>query len=266
MKLHILSDLHLEFAPFTPPQTDADVVILAGDIDQGTRGIAWARATFPDKEIIYLAGNHEYYKHEWFSLVDELRAQGRACGIHFLEDEAVTIQGVRFLGTTLWTDFDVMGAENRPLAMALCREHVSDFRVIRATETSSASSLTGSPSNQPPRLTPPQVRHRHLKSRAWLQQALDTPFDGVTVVVTHHLPSEKSVGERYQGDWANASFASRLDVMMGRAALWIHGHTHINLDYELHGTRVICNPRGYCRRDGSAGENPCFSPDLVVKI
>jgi len=150
--------------------------------------------------------------------------------------------------------------------MDLCKKHVSDFHRIRASDNTSTNCSTIASASHATLLTPLQVRHRHLQSRAWLQKALDTPFDGVTVVVTHHLPSEKSIGEQYQGDWANASFASRLDDMMGRSTLWIHGHTHINFDYELHGTRVICNPRGYCRRDGSGGENPAFNPSLVAEV
>ena len=101
MKLHLLSDLHVEFAPFTPPATDADVVVLAGDIHEGTAGLTWARAAFPHQQIVYVAGNHEYYRHTWRFLPEQMRAAARALGIHFLEDEVAVLGGVRFLGATL---------------------------------------------------------------------------------------------------------------------------------------------------------------------
>jgi len=86
------------------------------------------------------------------------------------------------------------------------------------------------------------------------------------VVVSHHMPSERSVAPRFRDELANSGFTSRLDSMMGRSALWIHGHTHDSFDYELNGTRVVCNPRGYCRRDGNGCENPDFDPGLIVEV
>src|SRR3989442_5778678 len=109
MKLLVLSDLHLEFAAFELDRTAAeaaDVVVLAGYIHQGTEGIGWARQTFPDKPIVYVAGNHEFYGHHWTRLLDELRLQAGAHGVHFLENESITVQGIRFLGCSLWTDFE----------------------------------------------------------------------------------------------------------------------------------------------------------------
>jgi predicted MPP superfamily phosphohydrolase len=120
MKLHILSDLHLEFAPHQVDRhaiQSADVVVLAGDIFTGTQGIAWARQSFPSQHIVYVAGNHEFYGHYWDQLLDQLRDEARIHCVDFLENESVTIDGIRFLGATLWTDFDYFGRGKRHASM-----------------------------------------------------------------------------------------------------------------------------------------------------
>ncbi len=267
MKLHILSDLHLEFCRFTPPPTEAGVVILAGDIHLSTHGFGWARAMFPRQEILYVAGNHEFYRYDWDDHLDAMRAEAKRHRMHFLEDDAVVIDGVRFLGTTLWTDFDYFGEHMRERAMHACVQYLADFSQIHAR---APADLAGTPHSTPHRprcpLTPEQVRTRHLASRAWLERQLATPFDGKTVVVTHHLPAQQSVALRYRDDPCSAGFASRLESLMGQSALWIHGHTHDRFDYTIKKTRVICNPRGYCSRDGARIENRAFDPALVVEV
>lgn len=112
--------------------------------------------------------------------------------------------------------------------------------------------------------TPARSIELHEHSLAWVKGKLDTPFDGKTVVVTHHLPSKQSVVERFKDSLLSACFASELDYLFGKMNMWIHGHTHDNLDYEVNGTRVICNPRGYMTYRGA--ENFDFNPKLVVEI
>ena len=135
MKLLVLSDLHVEFADFEPDREAAeaaDVVVLAGDIHQGTAGMVWARQTFPGKPIIYVAGNHEFYGQHWDTLLPELRQKADEFGIHFLENDSVTIDGMRFLGTTLWTDFDMFGRSRRSQNMLASEGALNDFRLIKA--------------------------------------------------------------------------------------------------------------------------------------
>ena len=267
MKLHILSDLHVEFAPFERPATDADVVILAGDIHKRAEGIAWARAAFPHQELIYVAGNHEFYGLDWGALLPDLREQAARHRVHLLEDNELVLGEVRFLGATLWTDFDYFGAENRIEAMHACVGYITDFRRISAVDALPAEVQDGPAAKLalgPTLLTPAHVRQRHLQSRAWLEQRLAAPHVGPTVVVTHHLPGAGSVAPRYAMHLGNAGFASHLDEMMGRAALWIHGHTHDSFDYAARGTRVLCNPRGYPMQ--GTFENPLFDPALVVEL
>lgn len=250
MKLQILSDLHLEFSTFDPLKTDADVVVLAGDIGRVANGLLWAREAFPDKEIIYVPGNHEFYGTQRLETLALLRIAARECDVHLLDDDEVVIDGARFLGSTLWTDFCLFGERAKIPAMAAGAKGLNDFRVIHEGALGHFS--------------PARSIELHEKSLAWLSAKLDEAFAGKTVVVTHHLPSARSVVERFKHDLLSACFASELDHLFGKAALWLHGHTHDNLDYEVNGTRVICNPRGYVTSRGI--ENFDFNPSLVVEI
>lgn len=105
MKLYVLSDLHLEFSTFEPFKTDADVVVLAGDIGKGTSGIEWARNAFPDKEIVYVPGNHEFYGTQRPETLAGMRIAAQKNGVHLLDKDELVIGNVHFLGCTLWTDF-----------------------------------------------------------------------------------------------------------------------------------------------------------------
>lgn len=270
MKLLILSDLHLEFLPLVPAGSAADVVVLAGDIDLGVSGISWGRLSFPDQEVVYVAGNHEFYGHDWDTLLDDLREEARRQHVHFLENDAVDIGGVRFLGTGLWTNFDLFGADRRAEAMRAAQCYMTDFARISVSRPQAGfnpikgKSWPGGHSLLVPKL----VRSRHLASRHWLQARLAESTDRKTIVVTHFLPSAQSVADRFKQDLTSAAFASDLDCLMGNAALWVHGHTHDSFDYTLNGTRVVCNPRGYCEFSGSGMEceNPLFDSEKTVEI
>jgi predicted phosphodiesterase len=255
MKIHVLSDLHLEFDIFKPESTDADVVVLAGDIDVRSKGIAWARATFPDQEIIYVAGNHEFYGSQRLELILKLQEQCALHEIHFLDDRMIQLQSaddkkpIRFLGATLWTDFLLFGEELKDKCMMYGEMYLNDFRRI-------GDGVVG--------FSPLKSIQLHEQSLAWLNAELNHSFDGATVVVTHHLPSMHSVADRYKFDLLSACFSSELSHLFGKMSLWIHGHTHDSCDYEMNGTRVVCNPRGYVR--SSHAENPQFNPSLIVEV
>ncbi|MFZ2160815.1 MAG: metallophosphoesterase [Sideroxyarcus sp.] len=250
MRIHVLSDLHLEIAAWQPQPVECDVVVLAGDIGNHVRGIEWARYMWPDKIILYVPGNHEFYWHERMETLQQMRAVARELGVHLLDTNEVVIAGVRFLGSTLWTDFNLFGEELKKTAMAEGKKYLNDFRLIRERDRV---------------FSPARSVQLHKASRKWLTAKLQQPFPGKTVVITHHLPSMQSVAERYKTTLTSACFASHLDDLMGASALWIHGHTHDSFDYVLHGTRVVCNPRGYCRNPGKP-ENLKFNPALVVEV
>lgn len=259
MKLLILSDLHVEYAPFVPDRqavAAADVVVLAGDIDVGTEGLSWAARTFIGKPIVYVAGNHEFYRGHWDTTLQQLRARAAELVIHFLENDAVQIGHVRFLGCTLWTDFALTGENQKEQAMCEASHSMADYRCIQA----------GSPAR---RLTPNDTIERHRQSRAWLERELAASAPR-TVVVTHHLPHGRSVSPKYEGDTLNPAFASDPPTaLLQRADLWIHGHTHESARYVVEGgersTLVVCNPRGYGPyADGF--ENTAFNPGLVLDV
>lgn len=249
MKLYILSDIHLEFSMFEPFTTDADVVVLAGDIGKKSNGIIWAREKFPDKEIIYVPGNHEFYGAQREDTLVLMRIAAEQCKVHLLDNDEVVINGVRFLGSTLWTDFLLFGEDSKNDAMYTGKVFLNDFRLIYEGIML---------------FTPMLSTKLHEQSLAWLTEKLDTPFEGKTVLVTHHLPSVLSVVERFKDSALSACFASNLDHLFGKMNMWIHGHTHDNLDYVANGTRVICNPRGYVTYRGL--ENFHFDPKLVVEV
>jgi len=253
LRLRVLSDLHLEFAEFVPPPSTCDAVVLAGDIHQGVAGLNWARRTFPELPIIYVPGNHEYYGRDWDRLATEMAGVALDLDIHLLDRGTVSIAGVRFLGCTLWTDFNLFGIERREDSMAAVGKTLFDYRYIEA---------------QGRRIVPEQTRQRHLEERAWLEDHLARPPEAncrATVVVSHMVPSLKSTAARYRASPLSAGFASHLEPLVARANLWIHGHTHDSYDYVLEGCRVVCNPRGY-QKPQRRFENQAFNPGLVVEI
>ena len=253
MLINVVSDLHLTVAPLAIPGNDADVVVLAGDIARPREAIAWASRIA--KPVFYVAGNHEFYGRSIAGTIAELKTLCAGSSIRFLDCDEVTLDGVRFLGTTLWTDFMLLGeGERRADAMAQARRFMRDFSTIRLAEGDEAP------------FTPAQSAALFRRHAAWLEARLSVPHDGPTVVVTHHAPSPRSIHPRFAASPLNACFVSDAEYLMDarRVALWIHGHTHDSFDYAVNGTRVLCNPRGYAK--GGVNENALFDPDLAVEL
>lgn len=253
MKLHILSDLHLGQGALAPPATDADVVILAGDIARPAEAVAWASSL--GKPVLYVLGNHEFYGGSVATTAAQFRALSAGTNVRLLDDESVVIGNVRFLGSTLWTDFLLFGeGEQREAAVADAVRFMRDYSRIRTSDDPQAV------------LHPRDTAARFQRHASWLAGELARPHEGPTVVITHHAPSTGSIHPRFEGSLLNACFVSRAEHLLDgqRAPLWIHGHTHDSFDYTVNGTRVVCNPRGYAR-DG-VNENKAFDPAFVVEI
>ncbi|RUR67489.1 metallophosphoesterase [Variovorax guangxiensis] len=276
MKLLILSDLHLEFGVFNAPKIDYDVVILAGDIFvPGSKAMRWARRadTFGDTgSIVFVPGNHEFYQGVFQTSLKEMALTAKACNVHLLAPGEVVIAGVRFLGCTLWTDFELpiqtkagplVGAER---AMRAAKVHLNDYSSIRWAEVTAPSEAPAAAKPKKRRLTPEDTRALHLSDRAWLAQKLAEPFAGPTVVVTHHAPHRNSLAPHYQSNWLSPAFVSELpDSFFEVPSLWVHGHLHESHDYRVGDCRVVCNPRGYLQH-GRDPENKQFNPELVVEL
>ena len=270
MRIRPVSDLHEEFTPWDPG-TDApehDVVVIAGDlVTRMSRAPARIHALgLDDRPVIYVGGNHEHYGSKRDSELDKARASAAAFpNIHVLQDDAVVVGGTRFLGATLWTDFRLFGDERQREAMELAGSKgvgMNDFQRIRLACKDYA------------RFRPQDAVSEHVRTVAWLKARLAEPFDGPTVVVTHHAPSALSLPADMLDDLLSSAYASRLDdlVAASGAALWVHGHVHAAADYELGGTRVLSNPRGYVqwvqygRRRELRHQPTGFDPNLVVEV
>ena len=238
MKIYVLSDLHTECKPFLPdPQAteEAEVIVLAGDINPGLDGIIWAREAFTDKPIVYIAGNHEFYGQHWDDLLGQLRETARAHDIHFLENETAMIKGVRFLGCTLWTDFEFFEKSRRSQCMRAVENALADYDAIDAEflPPDRVAAILGTPCSKKDekswsaKLTPFHTLERHQASRAWLQSEMVRGDPEKTVVVTHHYPHKNSTAVRYCKDLVTAGFGNSLPLdMLCQASLWIHGHLH----------------------------------------
>lgn len=266
MKLHVLSDLHLEawdYAPDPVAVKAADVIVLAGDIQPGTAGLIWARKTYGDKPIVYVAGNHEFFEpeQEWDRTLDELRQVARVQDVHFLENDSVEIAGVRMLGCTLWTDFAFFDPERHRVdaLRTEAEKRFADYRVIKAARSSSGL------------LTTELSMARHKDSVEWLRQELAGGNPANTVVVTHHYPDKGSCKTRYVTEPMTAAYGSQLDpALILQAGLWIHGHVHDKVHYRIAGngrnTSVVANPRGYGPTQRWPDyENLHFEPKYLVE-
>jgi predicted phosphodiesterase len=253
MKLNILSDLHLGQGALPWPRNDADVVILAGDIGRPAEAVAWSARL--GKPVLYVPGNHEFYGGSIAETAAQMKALCAGTQVQVLDDDEVQLGGVRFLGSTLWTDFLLFGdGDGRAAAVE------EGFRFMRDYQRIQVSEATGT------LFTPLDAAALHQRHAAWLAHRLAQPHDGPTVVITHHAPSARSIHPRFAHSRLNACFVSDADALVAAsgARLWVHGHTHDSFDYVIQDTRVLCNPRGYFHE--GAQENAAFNPHLVVDI
>lgn len=254
MKIQIFSDLHLDVAAIKSitVATNVDLVIVVGDTCEGAlKAFEHLRRLVPmTVPIVMVMGNHEFY-HRF--VPDELilaKDQASAFNIHVLENDSVTIDGIRFLGATLWTDYAVFGPANVAAVMNACASGMNDHRLI------------GWQKEPWRRFRPQEASLLHHQSTTFFVETLATPFDGPTVVVTHHAPHWESVHPRFHNDPVTGAFVSDLSVLIEtyQPNFWVHGHVHHSSDYRVGVTRVLANPHGY------GPENPDFNGQLVVDI
>ena len=265
MRIQLLSDLHLEtnerFEPTPAPH--ADLLVLAGDIGSYQQGSRlreddFGLRRFSPREgwptpVLYVPGNHEYDGLDFDVTYCRLRALCEQLDIQWLEREQVVIDGVRFIGTTLWTDFDALAAPGEALTQVL-RKRGKAFRAADFYLEKAATTRHGAP------FLAEAVREEGLSCQAWLTGALATPHAGKTVVVTHFAPTLRSADPRYGVTPGTAGFCNALDELLPRADFWLHGHLHCALDYTHGGCRVAANPLGYAGK----GEQEAFVPTLTL--
>jgi hypothetical protein len=270
MKLQLLSDLHLEVQPelVFEPLPGADLLVLAGDIGTDKPGsllppgdLGLARfSPLPQyggwpAPVLFVPGNHEYDGQDFDTAHDRSRRLCDRLGIAWLERQTTVIDGIRFAGTTLWTDFDALippratqqqADQARGKAM-----RAADFYLSKTGTTRQGQPWLGA-----------NVRAQALVCQQWLRSTLAQPFDGPTVVVSHFAPSLTSADPRYGVVPGTAGFCNRLDSLLPMADLWLHGHLHAASDYVAHGCRVVANPLGYAHKD----EQKAFRPRLLIDV
>jgi predicted phosphodiesterase len=273
VRLWVLSDLHVELTRgWDLPSGDArpqfDVLVVAGDlVPRAERGVKRLRERLPDRPVIYIVGNHEFYGADEFRTVEKARAAAAGTNIHVLQYEAVRIGDVTFAGATTWTDFDLFGDQYR--AMRVASDRMNDFRKIRTARYER------------------RFRHhayaRHVAARSFFESEMRKPRSGKLVVVSQHAPRPGPAvtlsDPPTRDEILTAAYRSDLTALMspaaddGRGALrpadiWIYGHTHESEDTVIGHTRVVSNAKGYgpwlpeCR----AWDNPRFDPNFVIEI
>lgn len=254
MKVQVFSDLHLDVLPIKPISVadGIDAVVVAGDVCEGSvQAFEHLRRLVPMPiPILMVLGNHEYYRR---LVPDELalaRAQAPSFNVHVLENDTVVVNGVRFAGATLWTDYRIFGDTNIGAAMNACAASMNDHRRIGWQK---APWL---------RFRPQEAALLHHRSRAFIESVLATSFDGPTVILSHHAVHMNSILPKYQTDPVTAAFVSDLSATIEKhqPALWVHGHVHNSCDYRVGETRIVSNPHGY------GGENPAFDGKLVMQV
>lgn len=225
MRINYFSDIHLEFGSLGLPDNNADIIIAAGDIGVYDQAIEWLQSL--KKPVVYVAGNHEFYNHEYRDTLRMLKEKCANTNIHFLENNTFKYNGVRFLGCTLWTDLFIEGEA----AAATLGKGLNDFRKISYADGE---------------FNPEQFTALYKHSRAWLEKALARPYTGKTVVVTHHTPIHWS-----WNDSPNAlkklAYCNDLKMLFygHDISAWFYGHTHSIGDYRIEGARILSNTRGY---------------------
>lgn len=224
------------------------MVVFAGDIHTGIKGVEWIKKQNITCPIIYVLGNHEFYRQSHPRLVGKIMDAAQNHDIHVLENRAVTIDGVTFHGATLWTDFELFGDPR--LAGFKCQEVMNDFKLIRRDPGYS-------------RLRSIDAAMIHKNSIQWLAESLAMSESSINVVISHHAPSKRSIPERYQSDLVSAAYASHLDEFIEtyKPDFWFHGHLHESFDYKIGECRVVCNPRGY-----SDERNESFDASKIIEV
>lgn len=256
MKIQLLSDLHLEADPsFTPtPAPGADLLVLAGDVGSYQRRRDGSTMTEPDwalgrfanwpVPVLYVPGNHEYDGIDWDDAHTRLREACERLGLIWLERETWVHQGVRFIGTTLWADYDALG--DREKAFRAANFYLSKMQGMRNGALFDAAAM----------------RSVALECQAWLREELRKPFEGDTVVVTHFAPTLHSMDPRYGPTPGTAGFCNALDPLLQHADLWLHGHLHCPTDVQVGRCRIKANPLGYADKNEQAAFESCACIEL----
>lgn len=244
-----MSDIHLCWFDYEPQiDADVDLVVLAGDLWMGRKGALWAIEHFKNVQVVYVLGNHEFYKNAYPKTVSDLYELTKNTNVSILEDDVITINNINILGCTLWTNYDLFG--DKETAMNICRLRLNDYRRIRV-------------SPQFRRFSPYDSVSIHKKSMVWLENELGRRKKQRNIIVTHHAPSPLSLAKSDRDNIISSAYCSDLENFIRRhePELWVHGHIHSSLDYMIGKTRIVTNPRGNPR-----SRNLDFRDNFVIEV
>lgn len=251
----LMSDLHLEFyndnvwKPIPSDQDKDTVLLLAGDIGVGLSAKGWITEMCGRyKYVIYILGNHEFYKNEFRGLPQKWNnLAGMPDNFRFLNKGVAYVDDVRILGATLWTN--IVNPHNR----WFIQQGMSDYRVIKINDNGNWR-----------RLNTADTDKEHIRTLYFLSEELRKPWTGKTIVMTHHLPHPQCVAERFKDSPYNEAYVTNLEYIFDNFEIdvWCHGHTHDSVDFHVGKTRVLCNPRGYHGYE----INPDFNEDLRFNV
>lgn len=252
LRLLVASDLHLEFpqypSPPIPNEPEFDLVVLAGDVSLGVEGVTWAKRKFPNHQILYLSGNHEYYKRDYWLLQEQFDLFSDD-HIHILNPGTFQFNNVKFIGATLWSNLVYEGKQSDESFDRLIERSISDFGLITDSRAKRSNQI---PSHLYTPFTVNRMREIHEREKLFIEtelKLLDEEAWMKKVVLTHFLPSAQCTAPQFANSFMNPYFASDCDQIMidNKIDLWIFGHTHCAMDFDHNpsGTRLFCNPMGY---------------------
>lgn len=263
LRLFLASDMHFECRrekplPALPDEADFDVLVLAGDIGElpdAIAGIDRLIAALPATPMVYVAGNHEFYRGHYQRTLSALREAYRGCEqIHFLERNALELRGYTFLGCTLWSGLDGLG----PMVEEELLEHgsalIPDFSMIDYEDRDAPSGVRS--------FQPRDMQALHRRSVRWLEGRLEMSNAEKTIVITHFPPTMAARHQRIAVDRLSAYFQADCGCLVRRhqPALWLYGHTHYSREDHYGKTRVVSNQLGY------PGEDTGFSSDKIILL
>lgn len=257
MRCHYMSDLHLEAQDVEIDLPEGDVLIVAGDLcnakfiepdrsdifsknqrDRVMHFLDQAREKF--RNILFVTGNHEHFEYIFEDTIPMLRSQLSAVTI--LENEHVDIEGVRFYGCTLWSDF--LGGSKQ--CMDIVKRRMGEFLLVKKW---------GQDENANQKLIKFQPEHalaEFNRSLNELKKIREDGFQGQAVIITHHAPSPQSLSPYYERDEMDGAFMTDLTSVIENledVPFWVHGHTHIQKKYRIGSTQILTNCLGLISRD-----------------
>ncbi len=247
-KIRVMSDLHLDFQNYDYVPEDEDILVLAGDIAEGIRGIAWIARKIPGNiPVLYVLGNHEYYNQNMKVLPGTIQKiiDDECPNVHLLDNNTFIFNDIKFIGSTLWTDYNLF--ESPEYCMRLAERSMNDFVCIKK--------------NNKHHLHPIDCRTLFKKAKSFIYKELQN-YSLKNIVISHHAPSIRSSGFQFRNDFLTSAFASNLEefILENNIKMWIHGHCHTRSNYKIGNCDVICNPLGY------PNENPSEYFPVILEV